>query len=143
VSAVVGLGFARKVSSGAGAPTADPLGEAPVNGDADRGRAVSLRPVPQGAAGLDVGLLVAAALTGRQKAAPGAVRGATSPPPLSCSPSECRSAPSDTEAAAKKRKPPKEPELQTTTGSARGETTEAHGNTPRRDVKSEHAGFEE
>jgi L,D-transpeptidase catalytic domain len=40
------------------------------------------------------------------------------------------SAPSDTNAAAKKRKPPKESEPQTTTGSARGETTEAHGNTP-------------
>jgi lipoprotein-anchoring transpeptidase ErfK/SrfK len=53
------------------------------------------------------------------------------------------SAPSDSEAAAKKRQPPKEPEPQTTTGSARGETTEAHGNTPRTDVKSEHAGFEE
>jgi lipoprotein-anchoring transpeptidase ErfK/SrfK len=53
------------------------------------------------------------------------------------------SAPSDTNAAAKKRKPPKEPEPQTTTGSARGETTEAHGNTPQTNVKSEHAGFEE
>jgi hypothetical protein len=53
------------------------------------------------------------------------------------------SAPSDTDAAAKKRKPPKESEPQTTTGSARGETTEAHGNTPQADVKSEHAGFEE
>ena len=53
------------------------------------------------------------------------------------------SALSDSEAAAKKRKPPKESEPQTTTGSARGETTEAHGNTPRTDVKSEHAGFEE
>ena len=47
-------------------------------------------------------------------------------------------------AAAKKRKPPKEPEPQTTTGSARGEPTEAHSsNTPRTDVKSENAGFEE
>jgi lipoprotein-anchoring transpeptidase ErfK/SrfK len=44
--------------------------------------------------------------------------------------------------AGEKRKQPKEPESQTT-GSARGETTDAHNITPRTDVKSEHAGFEE
>jgi L,D-transpeptidase catalytic domain len=54
-------------------------------------------------------------------------------------------APSDTEVTAKKHKPSKELERepQTTSGWARGETTEANGNTPRLDAKSEHAGFEE
>jgi lipoprotein-anchoring transpeptidase ErfK/SrfK len=50
------------------------------------------------------------------------------------------SATSDSEAVAKKRKPPKEPESQATTGSARDEASAA---IPRSDVKSEHAGFEE
>jgi lipoprotein-anchoring transpeptidase ErfK/SrfK len=44
--------------------------------------------------------------------------------------------------AGEKRKQPKEPDPQTT-GSARGETTDAHNITPRTDVQSEHAGFEE
>jgi lipoprotein-anchoring transpeptidase ErfK/SrfK len=44
--------------------------------------------------------------------------------------------------SGEKPKPPKEPEPQTTTGSARGETTE-RSTTPRTDGTSEHAGFEE
>jgi hypothetical protein len=44
-------------------------------------QAVSLRPVPQGAAGLDVGLVSRRCPDGRQKAAP-AVRGANSPAPF-------------------------------------------------------------